>query len=262
VHAQGQGPLGFYFGSQKLVTGQWVAYWNIVTEPGARRDTIYQRIAVVDEDVVRSRPAHWIEIYMSGRTKIVLKALVLDEVLPTSEGALSGGMRATTAARSRDASDISSVVRLILKRGRQEPIELKLPDAAPLLRSLVGRGGPLFDSLRFARDDSLDLGEEEVPTARGTAKGHHTAFVTVVPPQPSTKETFTYATDVWTSPDVPITGIVRSTSRTIVRPPDPGKEIERSEAILAQYGIGARSLITGRVRLVTPPRAPLETGTR
>ncbi len=234
-----------------------MAYWNLVSIPGARRDTVWERIAVVDADTVHSRPAHWIEITLKARERLIVKSLVLDAVLTAAPASPAGGVRAATAARLGE-SDVDYIVRLIVKRGNQEPVELRLPAAAAFLRSLLHGGAPRYAPEQVTRDDSLDMGDEDVTTARGSARGRHTSFLTVItaPREDSLEPTRTYATDVWTSPDIPITGIARSLSRTTEHPPDPGREVERVEMILAEYGIGARSHITGKVRLLTPPKAP------
>ncbi len=258
-HAQGDGPLGFRFRGEKLVIGEWVTYWNYLTRPGGVSDTTWQRIAVVDADSFGHKPAHWIEITYSGPPRVVLKTLVLDEVA-TSQAPSAGGVRALTAAAAKRLADpqMSYIKRLILRRGTEEPIEMRLPAGLPVLRAVLGSGGPDLPPDRVARDDSLDRGVEEVLTTLGTKRGHRTSFITVMDPHPSdtTYTVTTFATDVWVSEDIPITGVVRTVSRMLQRPPEPGQERERSEMVLAEYGLGARSQITGRVRLINPPRSP------
>lgn len=257
--AQGDGPLGFRFRGEKLVVGEWVSYWNYLTRPGGVTDTTWQRIAIVDADSVRHKPAHWIELTFSGPPRVVLKTLVMDDVAKTQAPA-SGGVRALTAAAARRTADpqMSYIKRLILRRGAEEPIEMRLPAGLPILRAVLGTGGPDLPPELVARDDSVDRGDEDVPTTLGAKPAHRTSFVTVIKASAGdTMQTVTtFATDVWVSEDVPITGVVRSLSRMMQRPPDPGQERERSEMVLAEYGLGARSQITGKVRLINPPKAP------
>lgn len=259
--AQGEGPLGFRLRGDNLAVGEWVTYWNYVTRPGGATDTTWQRIAIVDADSVGHRPAHWIEITFSGPPRVVLKTLVLDDVAK-SLAPSSGGVRAVTANAAKKLADpqLSYIKRFIIRRGRDEPIEMRLPGALPILRRVLGLGGPELPLDLVARDDSLDRGDEMVDTRAGTRHGHRTSFVTVLDPpaQDSTHTVTTYATDVWISEDVPITGVLRSLSRMLQRPPDPGMEQERSETVLAEYGLGARSQITGKVRIINPPKSPNE----
>ena len=259
AHAQGDGPLGFRLRSEKMVIGEWVTYWNYVTRPGGSTDTTWQRIAVVDADTVGHKPAHWIEITFSGPPRVVLKTLVMDDVAKSLAPA-SGGVRASTAAAAKKFADpqLRYIKRFILRRGHDEPIEMRLPGALPLLRKVLGLGGPDLPLELLARDDSLDRGEEDVETRVGAKRGHRTSFVTVLNPAPqdSTRIVTTFATDVWVSEDIPITGVVRSLSRMQQRPPDPGMEQERSETVLAEYGLGARSQINGKVRILNPPPTP------
>ncbi len=261
-HDGDAGLLGFRFGTERLAVGEWVAYWTLNSIPGAQRDTVWQRIAVVARDTVGGQPAHWIEMTTFRSTRVVMKALVRDTAL---QRASATSVRARTADGSSALdADIADIARLILKRGDDEPIELRLPQSARLIRSLLDRAQPEYDPRDVVRDDSLDLGDEDLSMPRGPARGRHAGFVTVIEPGRASRDTaqtvedprqtVTFATDVWTSSDIPITGILRSVSRTIVRPPDPGREVERSETFLDGYGIGARSEITGRVRLVSPPQ--------
>jgi hypothetical protein len=266
------GLFGFRLSAERFSIGEWVAYWTVNSIPGAQRDTVWQRIAIVARDSANGHPAHWIELATYRGTRVVMKALVLDDALGRAT-ATPAGIRARTAGAGTapgvahgDDELLEGIVRLILKRGEEEPIELRLPHSTGLIRSLIGRVRPDYDPADIVRDDSLDLGEEDLTMPRGRARGRHGGFVTVIEPgraqeratpdstAAAPRQTVTFATDVWTSPDVPITGVLRTVSRTILRPPDPGREVERSETFLDGYGIGATSEITGRVRLISPPR--------
>ncbi len=263
AHAQGEGPLGFRLRSDKLAVGEWVTYWNYVTRPGEAPDTTWQRIAIVDADSVGHRPAHWIEITLSGPPRTIIKTLVMDDVA-NSIAPSSGGVRAATAAAAKQFADpqLSYIKRFIIRRGREEPIEIRLPGGLPVLRRVLGLGGPDLPLDLLARDDSLDRGQDVVDTRAGSKRAHRTSFVTVLNPaaSDSTHTVTTFATDVWISEDIPITGVVRSVSRMLQRPPEPGIEQERSETVLAEYGLGARSQLTGRVRIVNPPPTPHSMG--